>query len=75
MLEIGIGVFLKKSNKKQKNMENKTEKYVLRRQIKNKEYLRKYMKSQSNNVFKKIKKNNDLKSVEHSVVTKLIKDE
>lgn len=40
-----------------------------------KEYLRKYMKSQSNNVFKKIKKNNDLKSVEHSVVTKLIKDE
>ena len=40
-----------------------------------KEYLRKYMKSQSNNVFKKLKKNNDLKSVEHSVVTKLIKDE
>lgn len=40
-----------------------------------KEYLRKYMKSQSNNVFKKIKKNNDLKSVEHSMVTKLIKDE
>lgn len=40
-----------------------------------KEYLRKYMKSQSNNNFKKIKKNNDLKSVEHSMVTKLIKDE
>ena len=34
MLEIGIGLFLKKSNKKQKNMENKIEKYVLRRQIK-----------------------------------------
>lgn len=34
MLEIGIGVFLKKSNKKKKNMENKIEKYVLRRQIK-----------------------------------------
>ena len=40
-----------------------------------KEYLKEYRKSQSNNVFKKIKKNDDLKSVEVNMVTKLIKDE
>ena len=45
MLEINIRICLKKANKKQKNMENATKKYVRRRQNKKKkEYIIEYRK-------------------------------
>ena len=42
---------------------------------KHKEYMKKYRKNQFNNVLKKIKDNNELKSIGVNVVTNFIKDE
>ena len=42
---------------------------------KKREYMKEYRKNQSNSVLKKIKENNELKSVEVDVVTNFIFDE
>ena len=62
--------------KTKKNAEKNTDKIFLKKtNIKKKEFLKEFLKSQSNNVLKKIKENNKLKSFEVDVDANFIKDD
>ena len=62
--------------KTKKNAEKNTDKIFLKKtNIKKKEFLKEFLKSQSNNVLKKIKENNKLKSFEVDVGANFIKDD
>ena len=61
--------------KTKKNAEKNTDKIFLKKtNIKKKEFLKEFLKSQSNNVLKKIKENNKLKSFEVDVGANFMKD-